>query len=227
MKSLKFPGKVTSVVTNSLLVTLALGAFSASAIINECQFDDPQTPLDPLIVDLGQDGIHLGEKGVGIVFDLMATGSPVKMQWTAPNGNDAFVVFDRNGNGVVDDGSELFTNYNMLQLENTAAPNGFADLAQYDNVELGGNDDGFITDSDQVWPDLRLWLDRNADGVSTPDEMLKPAAMGLTHLYTIPKDNNRTDPAGNVLPLWAWAKNKAAKGNNKFKMIDVFFKTVN
>ena len=208
---------------STLIFTMLLNSLTANAIIAECEFDDPQTPLDPLIIDLGQDGIHLGDKGVGVMFDLMATGTPIKMQWTAPSGNDAFVMIDKNGNGIVDNGSELLTNYNQLMLQNTQAPNGFADLAQYDLVSLGGNDDGFISEADTVWHDLRLWLDSNADGISTPNEILKPQSIGLTHLYTIPKENNRKDAAGNLLPLWAWSKNLNKKSHNKYKMVDVFF----
>jgi hypothetical protein len=207
----------------TLIVTLACCGFNANAIMAECVFDDPQTPLDPLIIDLGQDGIHLGDKDVGVMFDLMANGTPIKMQWTARNGNDAFVMIDKNNNGIVDNGAELLTNYNMLMLENTPAANGFSDLAQYDLVELGGNDDGFITEADAIWQQLYLWLDSNADGISTTEEVYKPQNVGLTHLYTIPKSNNRKDNAGNLIPLWAWSKNKNKKNHNKYKMVDVFF----
>jgi hypothetical protein len=225
MKLFTFTGLVP-VAKCTLIFTLGISAFAANAMIEVCEFDDPQTPLDPLVIDLGQDGIHLGEKGVGVMFDLMANGSPIRMQWTAPGGNEAFVVIDKNGNGIADDGSELLTNYNWLMLENTVAANGFADLAQYDQTALGGNDDGFISNADAVWHELNLWLDKNADGISTAHEMIKPANIGLTHFYTIPKENKRRDPAGNLLPLWSWGKNATAHGNNKFKMIDVFFLAV-
>lgn len=186
-------------------------------------FDD-NDPLDPLMIDLGQDGFKLGEAGRGVLFDLFANGEPVRMQWTAIDGNEAFVILDKNGNGLADDGSELLTNYNPLVLENRVAPNGFVDLAQYDHPTLGGDDDGYITAKDQIWQELMLWLDKNADGVATPNEMFTPQSFGLTHLNTIPKQNNRRDSAGNLLPLWAWAKNNNHHGNNKYKMIDVLFK---
>ena len=48
--------------------------------------------------------------------------------------------------------------------------------------------------------------------------------VGLTHLDIIPKENNRTDPAGNLLPLWSWSYNNNINAHNKFKMVDVFFK---
>lgn len=193
----------------------------------DCQMDCLRTkPIDPLLIDIGQDGVHLGDKGIGVSFDIMGNGEPINLQWVKENGNEAFLVQDKNGNGIADDGSELFTNFNLLLTENRVAPNGFLDLAQYDLAELGGNDDGFITQADQIWQELSLWLDKNADGISTADEMLTLESTGLTHFYTIPKDNNRWDPAGNRLPLWAWAKNNDIKAHNRYKMVDVFFKAL-
>lgn len=203
-------------------LTVAMASFHANAIDPNCH---PPGELDPLIIDLGQDGIHLGDRDETVVFDLAGNGNPMPMQWTAPNGNEAFLMIDKNGNGIVDDGSELFTNFNLLLLEHTPAPNGFADLAQYDALELGGNDDGFITIADQVWSQLNLWLDLNADGISTLDEVLKPDAININRFDTIPKINNRTDPAGNRIPLWSWAKDLTnTTGNRRYKMVDVFFK---
>jgi len=212
------------VATMTILIFLGLASFHVKAIDPNCHLPGE---FDPLLVDLGQDGIHLGKEGEGVVFDLAGNGNPIAMQWTAKGGNEAFIVVDKNGNGIVDDGSELLTNFNLLLLENIAAPNGFADLAQYDHPELGGNDDGFITVADQVWSQINLWLDINADGISTLDEMLKPEGVEISRFNTVPKINNRTDPAGNILPLWAWAKNLTSQtGNTRYKMIDVFFKPI-
>lgn len=222
-----FNSQAKSALNKLLIVLLSSLTFTANAFLDpfDCEAFDPPY-MDPLIVDLGQDGIHLGQKGHGVMFDLYGTGTLVKSQWTAPQGNEAFLIYDKNGNGLVDSGLEMFTNYNPLILENRIAPNGFVDLAQYDQPILGGNDDGLISDDDQIWQELLLWLDKNADGVATLNEMLKLADVGLTRLNTIPKDNNRQDPAGNRLPLWAWAKADNVQGNSKFKMVDVFFKAL-
>jgi hypothetical protein len=214
---------------------------------------------DPLLIDLGQDGIHLGDAGVAVSFDMRGDGNPIRMQWVAYNTNEAFLVQDLNNNGVVDDGSELFGNgTQMLPLDVTdgaayqpvkskfatltysptlaptsrliqlnikeLAPNGFVALAQYDHNALGGNNDGYISAQDSIWSQLSLWLDTNADGVSTNDEMLLLEDVGITRLDIIPKQNNRMDSAGNSLPLWSWAKDENAANHGKYKMIDVFFK---
>jgi hypothetical protein len=174
------------------------------------------------LIDLGKDGFHLGDAGIGVWFDLNGNGVPEQLQWVKPHENDAFLTADWNGNGVVDDGSELFGNLTPLILEGFApSGDGFAALAQYDDPQLGGNGDGQITSQDAVWPVLRVWLDSDADGVSLPGEIMTIDEAGITELGIDPKANNRQDPAGNWLPLsdWAQAGGKPAK----MKMIDVFF----
>ena len=104
------------------------------------------------------------------------------------------------------------------------APNGFVALAQYDHLVLGGNNDGYISAQDSVWSQLSLWLDINADGISTNDEMLFLDDVGITRLDIIPKQSNQIDDAGNSLPLWSWAKDENTTNHGKYKMVDVFFK---
>lgn len=206
------------------IVVISLTAISmqAHAFIEQCH---PPGELDPLIIDLGQNGIHLGPAGTGVFFDLDGNGQAEYMQWTAPYGDEAFLILDKNGNGFVDDGSELFTNFNPLVLDGEVSPNGFADLARYDRIGLGGNDDGFITPKDDIWGQLKLWRDSNADGISTTNEMFNPSEFDINHFNTVPRVNNRRDGAGNRLPLWSWAeKDSSSNGNQRYKMVDVFFK---
>ena len=86
-------------------------------------------------------------------------------------------------------------------LEGRNAPNGFVGLAQYDSRQLGGNDDGLITEADAIWPQLRIWVDLDADGVSTCAEMRTLRSYGITALETIPKIRKYFDAAGNRHPL--------------------------
>ena len=175
----------------------------------------------PIVVDVGKNGIELGAAGVGVYFDVDNNGMPNHVQWVKPGGDEAFLALDRNGNGVVDNGGELFGVGTPLFFEGSNAPNGFVGLAQYDSIELGGNDDGFITEEDTIWPALRLWRDINADGVSTREEMLTPERFGIVSFETIPKFGKRYDAAGNILPYWAWAA--TAGRPSKALMVDVFF----
>ena len=175
----------------------------------------------PIVIDVGRNGVELGAAGVGVYFDVDNNGIANHVQWVKPGGDEAFLALDRNGNGVVDNGGELFGVGTPLVFEGTNAPNGFVGLAQYDAIELGGNNDGYITQDDAIWSALRLWRDINADGVSTGDEMFNPERLGITAFETIPKFGKRYDPAGNILPYWAWA---ATTGRPKRAvMVDVFF----
>jgi hypothetical protein len=137
-------------------------------------------------------------------------------------GDEGFLAMDRSGNGLVDDGAELFGVGTPLVLDGRNSPNGFVGLAQYDSRELGGNDDGFITAADAIWPQLRIWLDTNADGISTADEMRSLRSYGISALETIPKIRKHVDAAGNVIPYWAWALQQNRAG--RAAMVDVFFK---
>jgi hypothetical protein len=196
-------------VAGALIVFLGLQAGAAWATCS------------PIIVDVGRDGIDLGAAGVGVYFDVDNNGRLNHVQWVKPGGDEAFLALDRDGNGVVDNGSELFGVGTPMLLEGTNAPNGFVGLAQYDSAVLGGNDDGYITSDDAIWSQLRLWRDINADGVSTPEEMFTPESLGITSFETIPRFAKRYDPAGNVMPYWAWAA--TAGRPKKALMVDVFF----
>ena len=106
----------------------------------------------PIVVDTHRDGITLGPAGRGVSFDVNADGFADFVQWVRPGGDEAFLSLDRNRNGVVDDGSELFGVGTPL-FEGGTAPNGFVGLAQYDQPLLGGNDDGVISRADAIWPE--------------------------------------------------------------------------
>ena len=176
----------------------------------------------PLVIDLANDGINLGAAGVGVYFDINSDGIRDHLQWVRRGGDEGFLAMDRRGNGLVDNGAELFGVGTPLELEGRNAPNGFVGLAQYDQRRLGGNDDGLITDADAIWPQLRIWVDLDADGVATYPEMRTLKSYGITALETIPKRRRYVDDAGNLIPFWAWAMQKARPGRTL--MVDVFFK---
>ncbi len=176
----------------------------------------------PIVIDTGNNGINLGEAGAGVYFDIDADGLRDHTQWVRRGGDEGFLALDRTGNGLVDDGSELFGVGTPLIFEGRNAPNGFVGLAQYDALELGGNDDGLITADDAIWPQLRIWLDLDANGVATIEEMRTLRSFGITALETIPKMRRYFDAAGNLIPYWAWAMQRAKPGRTI--MVDVFFR---
>jgi hypothetical protein len=195
-----------------LLAALLFGSIGNAHALVRCS---------PIVIDLGHDGVHLGPAGTGVYFDINADGIRDHLQWVRPGGDEGFLALDRSGNGLVDNGAELFGVGTPLLLEGRNAPNGFVGLAQYDLRELGGDDDGWITPADAIWPQLRIWVDLNADGVSTYEEMRPLRSYGITALETIPKKHRYIDDAGNVIPYWAWAVQRGRPG--RARMVDVFF----
>lgn len=187
------------------------------------QLNNDPCNVSPIVLDLDKNGFSFGGPATAVHFDIYGSGSPILMHWVVPNENDAFLVYDANRNGLVDDGSELFGNGSRMILQNNQlAPNGFVALGQHDLPELGGNNDGFIDPRDAIWSQLYLWLDQDADGTSTYDEMIALNELDLQHLETIPRDLHQFDQWGNWLPYWATA---LATGG-PIDMVDVFFRIV-
>ncbi|HEY2362803.1 MAG TPA: hypothetical protein VGK36_16900 [Candidatus Angelobacter sp.] len=145
---------------------------------------------EPLILDLTGEGFHLTDTSHGVVFDIRADGHPLRLPWTADSRN-GFLVLDRNGNGLVDDGSELFGN--ATPQPQSAHPNGFGALAQYD-----WNGDGIIDERDPVYSLLRIWTDANHDGICQPEEMHTLPELGVVSISLDYSLSGRTDEYGNV-----------------------------
>ncbi len=93
----------------------------------------------PILIDLARDGFQLVGIEDAVSFDIDADGSPETISWTDGTSDDAFLALDRNGNGTIDNGAELFGNHTPQPP--AGAPNGFLALRVFDSSAEGGNED--------------------------------------------------------------------------------------
>jgi len=153
----------------------------------------------PIILDIEGNGFSLTDIEHGVLFPLRSTDEIVfQTAWTRAGSDDAWLVLDRNGNGKVDNGSELFGSSTPQPEPPTGqGRNGFLALAEYDKPPAGGNADGWIDAADSVYSSLRLWQDVNHDGVSQPEELHTLAALGISAIELDYKSSRRIDEFGN------------------------------
>jgi hypothetical protein len=115
----------------------------------------PPYYADPLVLDLDNDGIETTSINGwnGVLFDHNNDGVKTATGWLS--GDDGFLVLDKDGNGTIDNGNELFGDNTHLT-NGAVAADGFAALA-----DLDSNQDGVMDANDAVFANLRVWQGRH------------------------------------------------------------------
>jgi len=153
--------------------------------------ENASTIPSPIILDLNGDGvIRTVGMGASVFFDHAADGFAERTGWVAPG--DGLLVWDRNANGAIDSGRELFGSETLLP-NGIKAVNGFKALKAFD-----ANGDGVIDANDPVFAQLRVWLDADTNGRTADGELLTLEEAGVRSINVAYTNSNHVDAQGNA-----------------------------
>jgi hypothetical protein len=166
---------------------------------SDCEDGGSDDDWSPIIIDVARNGYRLTSVENGVRFDLDADGVPEQVSWTRQDSDEAFLAMDRNGNGTIDSGAELFGNATPAYPgSDVTTPNGFEALKFLELPEYGRNRPDMTLDaSDVSFSRLLLWRDANHNGISEPDELVPAGAVGIVSIPTEYKNKRRVDKYGN------------------------------
>jgi len=163
----------------------------------------------PIIISTGTNSKYkLTSAQDGVLFDLDGDGIPERTAWTEADSDVSFLALDRDGDGRITSGKELFGNFTV-----PGASNGFKALQRLAMETNGGILRGSVTSEDPIFEHLLLWNDANHNGVSEPWE-LRPASSVLSAIGLGYQSAPRRDGSGNRFRYRGWVHLRTAPGQN-------------
>ncbi|MDF5862180.1 hypothetical protein P4113_01085 [Pseudomonas aeruginosa] len=146
--------------------------------------------VDPLALDLDGDGLETVSSNSGITFDFDGDGLKTGTGWVAKD--DGFLVWDRNGNGTIDNGGELF-GVDFVKSNGQKASDGFDALR-----DLDSNRDGIFDVKDEQFGELKIWQDLNQDGIAEANELKSLDGHNITAI-NLDIEKSTEDNNGNLI----------------------------
>ena len=148
--------------------------------------------IDPLVFDLDGDGITtVSLEESNAFFDLDNNGFAEKTSWVGAR--EGLLAYDKNGDGIINGGNELFGDRTLMKDGKTLASSGFMALAEYDN-----NKDGKIDSNDIIYALLRIWQDSDGDGIASAGELKQLVDLGIVSIGLSYNNTGVTDGANNI-----------------------------
>ncbi|MHC8301726.1 hypothetical protein [Pseudomonas sp. ZS1P83] len=138
------------------------------------------TYVDPLLLDLTGDGVQMTPISDGVLFDTDHSGTLKRSGW-ADRATGMLVIDD--GSGQIKDVSQMFSEY----FRGTSGGNGQAGQALYKEgfaalASVDSNADLVIDQRDDIWSQLRVWVDASHDGKSDAAELKTLAELGISQI---------------------------------------------
>ncbi|NRA61973.1 MAG: type I secretion C-terminal target domain-containing protein, partial [Psychrobium sp.] len=164
----------------------------------------------PIILDLDGDGVETIDVSEGVLFDIDGDGDKDNVGWVGKD--DGLLVRDINNDGQIDV-TELFGD-NTVKQDGSVAADGFVAMA-----DLDSNQDGVLDALDDAFSELKVWQDKNSDGVVQEGEMLSLEEAGVSSISLAYTDSS-IESNGNV--IYKEGTYLDADGNEK-ELADVWF----
>ncbi|MBI1388219.1 MAG: hypothetical protein GC154_07200 [bacterium] len=161
---------------------------------------------DPIVIDLDGDGVELTTAKSGAMFDINGDGTRERTAFAT--GGDAFLALDRNRDGLINNGLELFGDQH-------GARDGFEELRKFD-----GDRNGVIDERDAIYGDLLLYSDRNLDGVSQTSELQSLRAAGIAAIQLDSRLAPSTLQGGSLLSTASYLRSDGSSGTAADVMVD-------